>query len=111
AFTIIELLVVISIVALLVALLLPSLGAAREQGRQVKCLANVRSLHVAESLYNADYQDYLTPVTQGAPFGSTSKSDYHGYWLYLIFPYVSTHGKYRRPVTSPVGVANSAIFY
>lgn len=53
-FTLIELLVVIAIVALLIGMLMPALAGARDSARSVKCLASMRSLGVAMSLYNDD---------------------------------------------------------
>lgn len=51
AFTLIELLVVVAIIALLMAILLPSLGNAREQGRVAVCLSNLHNLAVAVQMY------------------------------------------------------------
>jgi prepilin-type N-terminal cleavage/methylation domain-containing protein/prepilin-type processing-associated H-X9-DG protein len=56
AFTLIEILVVISIMALLLGILIPALGAAREFGRRTKCLSNLRQLQLAWIMY-AEHND------------------------------------------------------
>jgi prepilin-type N-terminal cleavage/methylation domain-containing protein/prepilin-type processing-associated H-X9-DG protein len=50
-FTLVELLVVIGVVALLIAILLPTLSKSRESARRVACLSNLRQVHAAFHLY------------------------------------------------------------
>jgi prepilin-type N-terminal cleavage/methylation domain-containing protein len=57
AFTIIELLVVVSIIALLVGILLPAIGKARDQAQVTKSEGNMRNLGVAHATYAGDWND------------------------------------------------------
>jgi prepilin-type N-terminal cleavage/methylation domain-containing protein len=60
-FTLIELLVVIGIIAVLVAILLPTVGRARESARRAACLSNLRQVHQSFLLF-ADEHDGRVPV-------------------------------------------------
>lgn len=57
AFTLVELLVVIGIIAVLIGLLVPSLSRARESANRAKCLANLRAIGQAIALYANDFKD------------------------------------------------------
>jgi prepilin-type N-terminal cleavage/methylation domain-containing protein/prepilin-type processing-associated H-X9-DG protein len=54
AFTLIEMLVVISVIALLIAIILPSLNAVKASGKSVVCRSNIRQLTIANTGYASD---------------------------------------------------------
>ncbi len=57
AFTIIELLVVVAIIAILIGILLPAIGRAREQAQLVQSMNNLRQLGLAHATYGSDHND------------------------------------------------------
>ena len=58
-FTLIELLVVIAIIGILLSLLLPSFGQAREKAKQIVCLGNMKQISVAVEMYKSDSNNRL----------------------------------------------------
>ncbi|MDR3709316.1 MAG: DUF1559 domain-containing protein [Capsulimonadaceae bacterium] len=96
AFTLIELLIVIAIIAILAAILFPVFATAREKARQSTCISNLKQIGVAFTQYEQDY-DEMTPC------GSVNKAGWAGY----IFPYVKSNAAFLCPDDTYVN-ANSA---
>ena len=76
-FTLIELLIVVSIIGILVSLLLPSIMKARERGKRAVCISNNHQLYLALDMYQQDFQSM--------PPGNATISKGHGidstYWV------------------------------
>lgn len=108
-FTLIEVLVVIAIIAVLVSVLLPTLGKARLQARSVACGARLQQLSVGLALYLTEYDQTLPQAKGPLPGGGESVIGalFGGTKGTLPFYGVNTIGAERRPlnrfvVESPV---------
>jgi prepilin-type N-terminal cleavage/methylation domain-containing protein/prepilin-type processing-associated H-X9-DG protein len=76
-FTLVELLVVIGIIAVLVGILIPALSRARQQSQSIKCLANLRQLHMGLNSYMRESKGRMFPY-----YNSSST-----FWFVIILPY------------------------
>ncbi len=88
AFTLVELLVVITIIGMLMSILLPAVQSARETGRQAQCKNRLRQLAIACTQYESlrqHYPGYKNRIVQTV----TS-------WIPVLFPYLEYNDLYER---------------
>ena len=81
AFTLIELLIVIAVIALLMSILLPSLSKARDQAKRTICMSNMRQIGFAAGFYAEDHETRVPRGTDGP------------IWFMVFMPYLS-----QRPI-------------
>lgn len=100
-FTLVELLVVIGIIALLVGILLPTLGRARAQANMVWCQSNMRQMGTAIMMYAQVHKDRLPLGYWSGDFpGNKGATD----WGWLILPYLKKGSSGVYADLDPVGI-------
>jgi prepilin-type N-terminal cleavage/methylation domain-containing protein/prepilin-type processing-associated H-X9-DG protein len=95
AFTLVELLVVITIIGILIALLLPAVQAAREAARRMQCSNNLKQLGLAIHNYHNVWGRFpLAAACFGPPDTSQPHSSNHGSMFVALLPYIEMQTLY-----------------
>lgn len=104
AFTLVELLIVVGIIAVLLALLLPALNYARFQAHVTQCAANERQFVAAMTSYAGDFNDYFPRFDAGPELtGADNPHDLtYEFCTYLKGHYNQPHSSFYCPFTDDV---------
>jgi prepilin-type N-terminal cleavage/methylation domain-containing protein/prepilin-type processing-associated H-X9-DG protein len=98
AFTLIELLVVIAIIGILAALLLPTLGKAKDKAASAQCCSNLHQIFVAMTQY-ADDNNEMYPESGGdIHWNQVDTTTGLSSWMQQIFPYTRSQVIYHCPL-------------
>lgn len=90
AFTLVELLVVITIIGILIALLLPAVQAAREAARRMQCSNNLKQL----ALGVLNYENACVRFPAGVTMEQVPPSDRYNNWTVRVMPYMELNAAY-----------------
>ncbi len=111
-FTLVELLVVITIIGILISLLLPAVQSAREAARRLQCQNNLKQISLAVLNYESQWQ--IFPPSSSWPSGVNPDDhgqlgNYQANWAILALPFMEQQSLYNMfDLTSPISGSGSA---
>lgn len=105
AFTLVELLVVISIIAMLLSIMMPSLQKARENAKSVVCMSNLRSIGISLIVYTSEHNEMLPPGAVCIESNSRNGNG-HLYWSDVALEESDETGNNFAAMRPPKGIIN-----
>jgi prepilin-type N-terminal cleavage/methylation domain-containing protein/prepilin-type processing-associated H-X9-DG protein len=98
SFTLVEMLVVISIIAVLAALLLPALSGARQRAHTTQCLSNLRQIGIGMSVYSDGADGFYPQSGDIIYWDQTDPTNHLPSWLQQLYPLVHNTNAFHCPM-------------
>jgi prepilin-type N-terminal cleavage/methylation domain-containing protein/prepilin-type processing-associated H-X9-DG protein len=109
-FTLIELLVVIAIIAILAAMLMPALAAAKQRAWTIACNSNLHQISLGLTMYADDNRGYFPESGGSIAWNATDPHTHAAGWMQQIFAYTANTNIYHCPSNKLLPLDQQSLF-